>query len=148
MFLPTAGCVAIPALHRFWEEIMSGGGGGGGVFRPVKPVSTPTAGTAGGAAGGGIAPADPCNIIETTPLNSPNRTVLAGLRTGDTLNVVFDPGPPQRLLAQTQQGAAAGSITSPMMLQIMECITQGGHTYVAEVISVNGAICRVRIHPL
>jgi hypothetical protein len=119
------------------------GGGGGGPWRPeVTPPTTP-----GPSPGGGPTPtpADPCDIVELTTINSPNRTVITGLRAGDELEVVFDPGPPQRLIARTAQGIA-GSITSRMMLQIIQCIGQG-YQYVAEVLSVNGAICQVRIHP-
>jgi hypothetical protein len=118
-------------------------GGGGGSWRPeAKPPTLPQA--RDGGAGGGLPP-DPCNIVETTTLNSPNRNVLAGLRTGDVLTVVFQPGPPQRLVVQAPQGIG-GSITSPAMLQIIQCITQG-YMYVAEVLSVQGAICQVQVHP-
>jgi len=72
--------------------------------------------------------------------------VIAGVRVGDILNVVFQAGPPQRLVAQTQAGAVAGSITSPLMPQIIRCI-QNGYSYVAEVLSVHGAICQIRIRP-
>jgi hypothetical protein len=123
---------------------MSGGGGGGGPWRPeVKPSTGPVPRPGGGP---GPTPGDPCDITELTTLNSPNRTVLAGLRSGDVLDVVFDPGPPQRLTARTAPNIIAGSITSPMMLQIIQCIGQG-YPYVADVLSVNGAICQVRIHP-
>jgi hypothetical protein len=122
---------------------MSGHGGGGDTWRPeAKPAPKPK----GGQGGGGVPP-EPCNIVETTTLNSPNRTVVATLRTGDLLTVVFQAGPPQRLVAEQSPGVIAGSITSPSMLQIIQCITQGGHAYVAEVLSVRGAICQVRVQP-
>ena len=122
-----------------------GGGGGGGEWRPKpKPAPKPKS---GGDIGGGDVPPDPCNIIEATTLNSPNQTVVATLRTGDLLDVVFQPGPPQQLLAQHSSGAVAGSITSPSMLQIIQCITQSGIQYVAEVVSVRSAICQVQLRP-
>ena len=123
---------------------MSGsGGGGGGDWRPepIKPASKPKGEREG--EGQGTFP-DPCNIAEVTTLNSVNRNVLAGLRPNDQLSVVFQGGPPQRLVAQTQAGATAGSITSPSMLQIIQCI-QAGHSYDAVVLSVRGAQCQVRI---
>lgn len=124
---------------------MSGQGGGGDTWRPEpKPAPKPKGDGDGG--GGGVPP-DPCNIVETTTLNSPNRTVVTTLRTGDLLTVVFQAGPPQRLVAEQSPGVIAGSITSPTMLQIIQCITQGGHAYVAEVLSVRGAICQVRVRP-
>jgi hypothetical protein len=125
---------------------MSGGGGGGSdTWRP-EPKPGPRPKGKGGNGGGGIPP-DPCNITETTTLNSPNRTIVASLRAGDTLAVVFQAGPPQRLVAEQSPGVVAGSITSPSMLQIIQCITQGGHAYVAEVLSIRGAICQVRVRP-
>jgi len=129
---------------------MSGPGGGGGGndnWRP-EPQAVPERPqpAAGGQGGGTAAPEDPCNIVERTPLNSPNRTVLSTLRVGDILNVVYQPGPPQRLVAEQSPGVIAGSITSPSMLQIIQCI-QRGYTYVAEVLSIRGAICEVMVRP-
>lgn len=122
---------------------MTGSGGGGSdTWRPT-PVAPPKRLGDGGDDGGG--PPDPCAIVEITNVNSPNRTVLAALRPGDMLDVVFQQGPPQRLLAQQPTGSIAGSITSPSMLQIIQCITARGVSYVAEVLSVRGAICQVRV---
>lgn len=124
---------------------MSGSGSSGGDWRPeAKPEPKPKAGA--GDEGGGARPADPCNITETTNLNSVSRTAVAALRVGDRLNVVFQAGPPQRLVAQTQAGVVAGSITSPSMLQFIQCIQADNH-YVAEVIAIRGALCQVRIQP-
>jgi len=124
---------------------MSGPSGGGGDWRPEpkKPGPKPKG---QGDGGGGAPPPDPCNITEVTNLNSVNRTAVAGLRPGDQLDVVFQVGPPQRLVAQTTARVIAGSITSPSMLQIIQCI-QAGTLYVAEVLSVRGAQCQVRIQP-
>src|SRR5947207_12117892 len=106
---------------------MSGSSGGNDKsdWRPEpKAPESRKGGPGGGAGEGGRAPPDPCNVIETTTLNSPDRTVIAILRVGDTLQIVFQPGPPRRLVAQHGSGSIAGSITSPAMLQIIECITQ------------------------
>lgn len=125
---------------------MSGSSSGGDTWRPeAKPASKPRG---GGDGGGGPVPPDPCNIVEITAINSPNRQVVSTLRTGDLLNVVFHAGPPQRLVAEQSPSVIAGSLTSPAMLQIIQCITQGGYAYVAEVLSVRGAICQVRVRPL
>jgi hypothetical protein len=107
-------------------------------------VTQPEKGSGGG--GGGATP-DPCNIKERTTLNSVNRTAISGLREGDRLKVVFEAGPPQRLVAMTAANAVAGSITSPSMPQIIQCITQGGVEYEAEVLSVRGAVCQVQVQP-
>lgn len=124
---------------------MSGSGGGNGDWRDPtdKAVHSgakqPTTGD-----GEGNAPANECNLIEMTLLNSPNRDVLVGLRSGDRLVVRFEQGPPQRLLAEDNRGNVAGSITGPKMTQIIQCI-RAGHEYNAEVLSVHGSQCRVRI---
>lgn len=122
------------------------GGGGGGEWRPEpkEPKSRPKGSGKGG--GSSSPPPDPCNITEITSLNSVNCTVVASLRQGDRLAVVFQAGPPRQLIAQTATGAIAGSITSPSMLQIIQCI-QTGVAYVAEVLSVRGAQCQVQIQP-
>ncbi len=120
-----------------------GGGGGGGTWRPTPQAAPKAPGSQGG---GGGTPRDPCNINETTNLNSPDRTVLAGLRTGDVLTVEFKTGPPRVLVAVTEARAVAGSITSPSMPQVIQCIQQGWH-YVAEVLAVRGAVCQIRIRP-
>jgi hypothetical protein len=91
----------------------------------------------------GSGQSDPCAIVELTVLNSPDRSVLATLAAGTLLDVVYQAGPPQQLLAQIH-GQTAGSITSPSMLQIIRCIGQG-RVYVAEVVTVRGAICQVTV---
>ncbi|WNG60926.1 hypothetical protein F0U59_44125 [Archangium gephyra] len=124
---------------------MSGGSSGGPSWREPTPITKPKEGDGGGGGGGGIP--DACNIQETTTLNSANRTVISGLRAGDVLDVVFEPGPPQRLVARTMAGVVAGAITSPSLLQFIQCITQSNVGYAAEVLSVRGAVCQVRVQP-
>lgn len=125
---------------------MSGGGGGGGDWRPAAKGPAPKA--EGGTKGdeGQQAPPEPCNILETTNLNSVDRTVLAGLRPGDRLPVEYESGPPQRLVAKSPSGVVAGSITSPSMVQIIRCI-QDGYGYQAVVLAIRGAQCQVRVEP-
>lgn len=122
---------------------MSGGGGGGNDWRP-RPVVIPSNG-GGGAEGAEGGTPNPCDISEITNLNSPNRTVISTLRIGDILDIVFQSGPPQRLVAQQTLGAIAGSITSPSMMQIIQCITIHQIDYVAEVVGIRGAVCQVKV---
>lgn len=123
---------------------MSGPGGNDRDWRPpAKPTGKPKGDDQ---ASKGKPPPDPCNVSEVTTLNSVNRNAVAGLRANDRLAVVFQAGPPQRLVAQTGGGVIAGSITSPSMLQIIQCI-QAGYNYDAVVLSVRGAQCQVRIEP-
>lgn len=120
---------------------MSGGGRGidwTDVGRPTSP--------GGGDGGGGGGPdADPCDIVSLTNLNSPDAAVVGTLRPGDVLEVRLRAGPPRLLLAETGAGRIVGSITSAAMPRIIACI-QKGETYVADVVTVRGGICQVRIH--
>lgn len=121
---------------------MSGSGGGGGDWRPDPiPVSPKTKGGGGGGDGG---PPDPCDISERTNLNSVDRMVLASLRAGHVLRVVYQAGPPRRLVAMNAANETVGSITSPAMAQIIQCI-QAGVSFEAEVLSIRGALCQVEV---
>ena len=115
---------------------MSGGGGGGG--DDWRKPDRPTVGDGG--------PEDPCNIIEVTNINSVDRVVASSLSEGDDLFLEYEPGPPQRLVVKTLTGAILGSITSPSMLQLIQCII-AGNAYVAVVLVVRGAQVQVRIQP-
>jgi hypothetical protein len=117
---------------------MSGSGGGDGDrWRPTAPPEKPS----------GRKPKDggkpnPCDIVEKTNLNSPNRQVLTGLKVGDVLDVEFRP--PALVAVTVPKKLVAGSITSPSMNRILGCIKQGEH-YEAEVLSISGAICQVEV---
>jgi hypothetical protein len=119
---------------------MSSGGGPDDDPRPPTP-KVPKGG------GGGGDPKDPCAIFERTRLNSPDKAVLATLRLGDVLKLELKDGRPVLLLAVDSRGRTAGSITSPMLPQIIACIRQG-RAYEAEVLALNTAICEVQIRPL
>lgn len=99
-----------------------------------------------GGGGGGGDPSDNCDIRERTRLNSPDRTVLSTLRVGDVLKLRLENGPPVVLLALDPRGRPAGSITSPMLPQIVRCIRLG-RTYEAEIQVINGAVCEIQIRP-
>ena len=124
---------------------MSGGGGGGGdTWRPHPKTPVKAASDRGDGTGSNP---DPCAISETTNLNSVDRGVLATVREGNVLDVIYLPGPPRRLVAQTRTGAIVGSITSPSMPQFIQCMTQSNYQYEAVVLSIRGAICQVEIRP-
>ncbi|WP_321845828.1 hypothetical protein [Paraburkholderia bannensis] len=123
---------------------MSGGGGGGGNWRPEPkaPVAAPIPAGDGSGVGGIV---DPCILEEVTSLNSVNQAALRGIRVGDVLAVTFIPGPP-RLVVQDNAGVIVGAITSPSYLQFIACIQSGRH-YVADVLSINGGLCVVKVRP-
>lgn len=89
---------------------------------------------------------DPCNIEEATTLNSPQRQVISQLGVGTKLGIQLQMGPPRRLLAVTADGSVAGSITSPNMGRIIQCLA-AGKAFRATVRSVRGGICAVLVHP-
>jgi hypothetical protein len=129
---------------------MSGSGSRGDDWRPVpkspaKPERKEGDGIARG--GGGDDLPDPCAVVETTNLNSVDRSVLATIHTGDILPIVYLAGPPRRLVVQTRAGQIVGSITSPSMLQLIVCITQSGRSYEVLVLSIRGAIIKVEVRP-
>lgn len=118
-------------------------GGGPNDDDPPRPPPRPVKAKAGGESGGAD---DPCNIVERTKVNSPDRTVATTVRNGDALDVQYDAGPPKRLLVRTSSGAVLGSITSPSMPQIITCIL-AGREYVAVVLSMSGGMIEIRIEP-
>ncbi len=118
---------------------MSGNGGGSDDSWTKKRAPTAT----GGGEGGEEDVADPCDIESVTNLNSPNPALVASLKTGDVLSVRLLKGPP-RILVAALGSRVAGSITSPEMPYIIACILRGV-TYEADVLSVRGGICLVRV---
>ena len=126
---------------------MSGSGSGDSNWRPTGSTESPgsKSGSGGGGGGGGTS-GEPCDITELTTLNSPDRTVVSTLRTGDVLDVRLHAGPPRQLVA-VANSAVAGSITSPKSAQIIQCISQKGRAYVAEVRSIRGGLCQIEVRP-
>lgn len=120
------------------------GGGGGGNDEEWRKTGDPVAGGGGSGGGGKSPPGNPCDIVDVTMLNSPDRAVLSTLSAGDVLTLNYLQGPPRRLVAETDKGQAAGSITSIALPQLIKCM-QANVKYKAEVISVKGALCQVRI---
>ena len=108
----------------------SSGGGGGGA-------------SSGGGAGGAAGTVDCTNIFQETTLASPVPEVLQRLIVNQILNLQMQP-PRGPLLAVTDQGETAGSITTTLLARLITCINDG-HQYVAIVRAVNGGKCDVEI---
>ena len=127
----------------------SSGNGGGNDDTPLRPAArpVPVAPKAGGDGdGGGASAGSQCHIVERTKVNSPDPTVRATLRSGDVLSLEYDPGPPKRLLVRTSSGAILGSITSPSMPQLIQCIG-AGFAYDVVVLSILGGLIEVQVQP-
>jgi hypothetical protein len=70
--------------------------------------------------------------------------VLNKIRKGNLLDVVAMPSNGVVLVYALFQGEIAGSITSTIFQRIAECIEQG-FSYVAEVVEIQGGVCKVKI---
>jgi hypothetical protein len=88
---------------------------------------------------------DPCEkLTSETTLTSPVRSVIAHLSKDVILDVEVSDSGGTRVVQALHNGNVAGSITSTIIQRIAECI-ENGHVYVAEVLSVQGGACRVRV---
>lgn len=123
---------------------MSGGGGGGSSFDEWR---SPAGGGSGGGGAGGGGGVDKCAIVERTILNSPVQSVVGALTVGTNLLVELETNPRKRVVVKTMQGAIAGAITSARLVDIIECL-QGGYSYGAVVLSINGGRIEVEIMPI
>lgn len=104
---------------------MSGGGGGGGDWIPTNN--------------------DSCEkLTEVLPLNSPNPAVLRQLKLGDILDIESRTAGSSVAVVALFKGTVAGTITSAIFQRIAECI-EGGFEYVAVVLELQGAVCKVRV---
>lgn len=121
---------------------MSGGGGGGG-GSDWRPTPKPVGPTKGPGDGGPPQAPDPCNITETTNVNSPDPAIVATLAAGEVLDVVLDQGPPVRVLVR-KGTRTLGSITSSQMRQLIDCL-RNQRRYSATVLTIRGGMVQVRI---
>lgn len=116
---------------------MSGGGGGGDSNDEWRSKL-----------GGGVGGKDKCALVELTVLNSPVAAVVSGLSVGDILNVELETSPRNRIVVRdVKTGGVAGAITSPRLVDFIECI-QGGYAYEAEVKSITGGRVEIEIRPV
>lgn len=121
---------------------MSGSSGGRDDSSSSSGSTTSRTGGAGSGGGGG---ADPCDMVQTAPLNSPQQAVVSTLSIGDRLDVVLTGSPPRQILeVHAHTGRVAGSLTHRGHLQIIECINQG-YSYEAIITALSGAFVTVRV---
>lgn len=109
---------------------------------PAPRVESPQ----GSGGSGGGSGANPCaTLMATTILNSPKAAVLAHLQPGQVLDVGLRAGSPGVVVA-TWKGQEAGSITFATIATLINCLN-AGFSFVADVLSVNGGRCEVRVRP-
>ena len=112
---------------------MSGGGGGGSSRDKWRPEVQD----------GGVGE-DKCDITERTILSSPDPEVVKRLNKNEVLTIELEGRDLERLVAKTDDGDIAGTITSEGMPDIAECI-RAGFEYGAEVLSVDGGRVEVMV---
>ena len=97
----------------------------------------------GGPYGGSGGKPTTCDIVERVALNSVQRGVLGSLSVGDELNVEVRN---ESLVATTEQGGIAGSLTPPRLAALLECLDRG-YEYKAVILQIKGAYVEVEIRP-
>lgn len=123
---------------------MSGSGGDRDDYRTSTAIGS-TGSPKSGGGGGGSEGDDPCAIVQTAPINSPNPAAVASLSVGDILDVVLTGTAPHHVLrVQTLAGATVGSLTHRGHLALINCIL-AGNSYRAEVIQKTGGAVVVRV---
>lgn len=96
--------------------------------------------------GGPISPGGSCESLAIdTLLASPRQAVVAGLSTGDILDVrLAEIGAGERVVQVVSQGQLAGGLASPAISRLRECI-EGGTQYQARVTAIRDSLVRVRV---
>ncbi len=124
---------------------MSGSGGGGG-GRKSRIGGGQGGGTEGGGGGGGRGDASDClPLYRGAGLASPKSNVLSKLKVGDTLDLQAQPQGTSYVLYALKSSDRAGVITHKLIDQIIRCIVEGGHTYIAYVKTLDGGSCSLEI---
>jgi len=101
----------------------------------------------GGGGGGGAGGSDPCDIVETVPLNSPQPAVVSTLNVGDVLDVTVNSTGPRPVLEVSHGGQRAGALTHRNHLTLVNCIVNG-RNYQAVVVKKVGGSVEVRVEPI
>jgi hypothetical protein len=70
---------------------------------------------------------------------------LAGVAKGDVLDVALQEQQKTPVVVVSKDGKEVGSVGSGHLAQLIECL-QEEHRYLADVLSLEGGACRVRIH--
>lgn len=104
-------------------------------------------GHGGGGDGGATNGTTDCaSLIFSTTLNSPNPDVISGLEIDQVLKVRRPDPTERRILAVTEDGQTAGSITHGKQADLLRCLEEG-RSFVAIVKNVAGGACEVQVRP-
>jgi hypothetical protein len=88
---------------------------------------------------------DACETLtQQLALNSPNPSVLKLLKPNDLLDVRSQKINGAVIVEALYQGSIAGTITSTIFQRIADCIEKG-FEYVAQVVEVQGGVCKVNV---
>jgi hypothetical protein len=138
---------------------MSGGGPSFSSFKVSGPGSTigdkqTDSPFGGGQLGGGgqVGGAASCEfLISRTKLESPAPEVVSKLKQGDILTVKLKKqvgfGGGYTLIAQTSDGAMAGTVFPPNLSRFIQCMEHESFSYVARIQSIDGGRIIVEIRP-
>lgn len=103
----------------------------------------------GGSGTGGWTPtssSDKCaTLVFEAQLNSPQAPVLATLVLGEFLSVELS-ALPRQVVQVLKSGVMVGVLTGSQTPQLINCL-QNGYSFRAEVQSVAGGMCTVRVSP-
>jgi hypothetical protein len=98
----------------------------------------------GGSAYDSSPPQQPCERLNfKTVLSSPDPAVIAGLAPKDKLDIVLDTSGGRKKVLALRDAKIAGSITSDMLPQLIQCLEKG-FPFIAEVLSAKAG--RVEVH--
>jgi hypothetical protein len=79
-------------------------------------------------------------------LMSPKPAVVAKLIVGQILFLRLSTQQERPIVeVVTDRGETAGNVTSSYLIQLIECMERG-HSYVAQVLELDGGACRVLVH--
>lgn len=103
----------------------------------------------GGSGSGGWTPTasnDKCATLAfDAQVNSPQAAVLSTLVIGEHLSVELS-ALPRQVVQVERSGVVVGALTGPKTAQLINCL-QNGYSFKAEVLSVSGGMCTVRVTP-
>ncbi len=103
----------------------------------------------GGSGSGGWTPTssnDKCATLAfDAQVNSPQAAVLSTLIIGEYLSVELS-ALPRQVVQVDKGGIVVGALTGQTTAQLINCL-QNGYSFKAEVLSVSGGMCSVRVSP-